>query len=51
MWEERASRSGVQFGSIDFKAYAESYGAAGFAVRSADELRSTLRQAMEAERS
>jgi acetolactate synthase I/II/III large subunit len=42
-------RSGVEFGSIDFKAYAESFGAAGFAVRSADELRSTLRQAMEVE--
>jgi acetolactate synthase-1/2/3 large subunit len=42
-------RSGVEFGPIDFKAYAESFGAAGFAVRSADELRSTLRQAMEVE--
>lgn len=39
--------SGVEFGLIDFKAYAESVGAAGFAVRSADELRSTLHQAME----
>ena len=42
-------RSGVEFGPIDFKAYAQSVGAAGFAVKSADELRSTLRQAMEVE--
>jgi acetolactate synthase-1/2/3 large subunit len=42
-------RSGVEFGAIDFKAYAEAFGAAGFAVNSADELRSTLRQAMEVE--
>jgi acetolactate synthase-1/2/3 large subunit len=42
-------RSGVEFGPIDFKAYAQSFGAAGFAVKSADELRSTLRQAMEVE--
>ncbi|MGF7137151.1 acetolactate synthase-1/2/3 large subunit [Paraburkholderia sp. EB58] len=42
-------RSGVEFGPIDFKAYAEAFGAAGFAVNSADELRSTLRKAMEVE--
>jgi acetolactate synthase-1/2/3 large subunit len=40
-------RSGVEFGPIDFKAYAESFGAAGFAVRSADDLRPMLRRAME----
>ncbi|MGF6918463.1 acetolactate synthase AlsS [Paraburkholderia sp. 40] len=39
-------RSGVEFGPIDFKAYAQSFGAAGFAVESADELRSTLHKAM-----
>ncbi|REG52206.1 acetolactate synthase large subunit [Paraburkholderia sp. BL6669N2] len=42
-------RSAVEFGAIDFKAYAESFGAAGFAVNSAGELRSTLRRAMEVE--
>jgi acetolactate synthase-1/2/3 large subunit len=42
-------RSGVEFGAIDFKAYAESFGAAGFAVKSAGELRSTLRAAMDVE--
>jgi acetolactate synthase-1/2/3 large subunit len=42
-------RSGVEFGPIDFKAYAESFGAAGFAVRSGEDLRSTLRAAMEVE--
>lgn len=39
-------RSGVEFGPIDFKAYAESFGAAGFAVNSADTLRDTLRAAL-----
>ncbi|SOE90577.1 acetolactate synthase, large subunit [Burkholderia sp. YR290] len=42
-------RSGVEFGPIDFKAYAQSFGAAGFAVESADQLRSTLRAAMAVE--
>ncbi|MCF7719576.1 acetolactate synthase AlsS [Aeromonas jandaei] len=41
--------SGVSFGAIDFKRYAESFGAAGFAVRSADELRATLRAALAVE--
>jgi acetolactate synthase I/II/III large subunit len=40
-------RSGVEFGPIDFKAYAESFGAAGFAVNSAETLRDTLRAALE----
>ncbi len=39
--------SGVKFGPIDFKAYAESFGAAGFAVESADMLEPVLRQAMD----
>jgi len=39
--------SGVEFGDIDFKAYAESMGAAGFAVNSAEELHDTLRDAMQ----
>ncbi len=39
--------SGVQFGPIDFKAYAESFGAKGFAVTSSDTLESTLRAAMD----
>ncbi|MDZ7279964.1 acetolactate synthase AlsS [Pantoea eucrina] len=39
--------SGVQFGPVDFKAYAEAFGAAGFAVNSAAELEPTLRRAME----
>lgn len=38
--------SGVEFGSIDFKAYAESMGAKGFAVQSPDQLHDTLTQAM-----
>lgn len=38
--------SGVEFGAIDFKAYAESFGAKGFAVRSADDLHATLVAAM-----
>ena len=42
-------RSGVEFGPIDFKAYAESFGARGFAVDSADSLRATLRAAMQVE--
>ena len=42
-------RSGVEFGPIDFKAYAESFGAKGFAVESADSLRATLRAAMQVE--
>jgi len=40
-------RSGVEFGPIDFKTHAQSFGAAGFAVQSADELRGTLRAAMD----
>lgn len=39
--------SGVNFGPVDFKAYAEAFGAAGFAVTSAAELESTLRKAMD----
>ncbi|QHM77590.1 Acetolactate synthase, catabolic [Mixta theicola] len=39
--------SGVNFGPIDFKAYAEAFGAAGFAVESADRLEPVLRQAMD----
>ncbi|ANI29134.1 acetolactate synthase [Yersinia entomophaga] len=39
--------SGVSFGPIDFKMYAESFGAKGFAVESADELTAKLRQAMD----
>jgi acetolactate synthase-1/2/3 large subunit len=39
--------SGVKFGPIDFKAYAEAFGAKGFAVTSADTLESTLRAAMD----
>ncbi|MBX9474812.1 acetolactate synthase AlsS [Yersinia enterocolitica] len=38
--------SGVSFGPIDFKMYAESFGAKGFAVESADELTVKLHQAM-----
>lgn len=39
--------SGVSFGPIDFKMYAESFGAKGFAVESADELTVKLHQAMD----
>lgn len=39
--------SGVNFGPIDFKMYAESFGAKGFAVESADELSHKLHQAMD----
>lgn len=39
--------SGVNFGPIDFKMYAESFGAAGFAVESADELTHKLHLAMD----
>jgi acetolactate synthase-1/2/3 large subunit len=39
--------SGVKFGPIDFKAYAEAFGAAGFAVESADQLEPVLRKAMD----
>ncbi|WP_035339848.1 MULTISPECIES: acetolactate synthase AlsS [unclassified Dickeya] len=39
--------SGVTFGPIDFKAYAEAFGAKGFAVESAGELVPKLWQAME----
>lgn len=38
--------SGVSFGPINFRAYAESFGAAGFAVTCAEDLRATLRAAM-----
>jgi acetolactate synthase I/II/III large subunit len=41
--------SGVDFGPIDFAAYARSCGAAGFAVDSADGLARALRRAMEVE--
>ncbi|MEC5319427.1 acetolactate synthase AlsS [Brenneria populi subsp. brevivirga] len=39
--------SGVKFGPIDFKAYAEAFGATGFAVEAEDELVPKLRQAMD----
>ncbi|EGT4351909.1 acetolactate synthase AlsS [Cronobacter sakazakii] len=39
--------SGVSFGPVDFKVYAEAFGAAGFAVESAEALESTLRAAMD----
>lgn len=39
--------SGVSFGPIDFKMFAESFGAKGFAVESADELTLKLHQAMD----
>ncbi|WP_437613663.1 acetolactate synthase AlsS [Erwinia sp. V71] len=39
--------SGVKFGAIDFKVYAEAFGAAGFAVDSAHALEPTLRKAMD----
>jgi len=39
--------SGIQFGPIDFKAYADSFGAKGFAVTSADSLEKTLHAAMD----
>ncbi|EKN6370680.1 TPA: acetolactate synthase AlsS [Yersinia enterocolitica] len=39
--------SGVSFGPIDFKMYAESFGAKGFTVESADELTVKLHQAMD----
>jgi len=41
--------SGVNFGPVDFKAYAEAFGAAGFSVNSAAELEPTLRRAMDVE--
>jgi len=40
-------KSGVEFGPIDFKAYAEACGAVGFAVQAVEELRPMLRKAME----
>ncbi|WP_034945412.1 acetolactate synthase AlsS [Erwinia oleae] len=39
--------SGVKFGPVDFKAYAEAFGAAGFAVESANALEPVLRKAMD----
>ncbi|EIY2648699.1 acetolactate synthase AlsS [Klebsiella aerogenes] len=39
--------SGVEFGPMDFKAYAESFGAKGFAVESAEALEPTLCAAMD----
>ncbi len=39
--------SGVNFGPVNFKAYAEAFGATGFAVNSAEELEATLRSAMD----
>ncbi|CAI1190864.1 MULTISPECIES: acetolactate synthase AlsS [Serratia] len=42
-------KSGVEFGPIDFKAYAEACGAVGFAVQSVEDLRYMLRKAMEIE--
>ncbi|MFZ1874721.1 MAG: acetolactate synthase AlsS [Chania sp.] len=40
-------KSGVEFGPIDFKAYAEACGAVGFVVQTVEELRPTLCKAME----
>lgn len=39
--------SGVKFGAINFKAYAEAFGAAGFAVESAEQLEPILKKAMD----
>lgn len=39
--------SGVKFGPVDFKVYAQAFGAAGFSVESAEELEPTLRRAMD----
>ena len=39
--------SGVNFGPVDFKAYADAFGARGFAVESAEALEPTLRAAMD----
>ncbi|MDF7651008.1 acetolactate synthase AlsS [Pantoea sp. Acro-805] len=39
--------SGVNFGPVNFKAYAEAFGAIGFAVNCAEELEATLRSAMD----
>jgi len=39
--------SGVEFGPVDFKVYADAFGAKGFAVESADALEPTLRAAMD----
>ena len=39
----------MKFGPIDFKAYAESFGAKGFAVTSQHELLPTLNKAMDVE--
>ncbi|MFG1174566.1 acetolactate synthase AlsS [Erwiniaceae bacterium CAU 1747] len=39
--------SGVKFGPVDFKAYADAFGAAGFSVDSAEMLEPTLRKAMD----
>lgn len=41
--------SGVKFGPTDFKAYAEAFGAKGFAVTRQEELASQLKQAMDTE--
>lgn len=41
--------SGVKFGPIDFKMYAESFGAKGFAVTNRHELQSVLKAAMDVE--
>ncbi|GAA3580102.1 acetolactate synthase AlsS [Gibbsiella greigii] len=40
-------KSGVEFGPIDFKQYAEACGAVGFNVASVEELRPVLRKAMD----
>ncbi len=40
-------KSGVEFGPIDFKQYAEACGAVGFNVESVEELRPVLRKAMD----
>ncbi|MBT0725357.1 acetolactate synthase AlsS [Rosenbergiella sp. S61] len=41
--------SGVKFGAIDFKAYAQAFGAAGFAVESTEQLEPILKRAMDVE--
>lgn len=41
--------SGVKFGPIDFKAYAQAFGAKGFAVTEPGQLLSVLKQAMDTE--
>jgi thiamine pyrophosphate-dependent acetolactate synthase large subunit-like protein len=50
-WRSRKRKyqrlSGVEFGPVDFKVYADAFGAKGFAVESAEALEPTLRAAMD----